>query len=85
MPELIKKIPVSLLIPCKNEEANIERCIKSVEWIDEKFVVDSQSTDKTIEIAEGLGANVVQFMYSGGWPKKKIGHWKTYRFLMTGY
>ena len=42
-----------------------------MEWIDEKFVVDSQSTDKTIEIAECLGANVVQFMYSGGWPKKK--------------
>ena len=65
------KVPLSLLIPCKNEEANIERCIKSVDWIDEKFVVDSQSTDKTVELAESLGAEVVQFEYQGGWPKKK--------------
>lgn len=64
-------VQLSLLIPCKNEEANIERCIRSVDWIEEKFVVDSQSTDKTSEIAENLGANVVQFEYKGGWPKKK--------------
>ena len=67
----IKKAPVSLLIPCKNEENNIARCIQSVQWVDEIFVVDSQSTDKTIEIAESLGAEVVQFKYKGGWPKKK--------------
>ena len=66
-----KKLPLSLLIPCKNEEANIERCLKSVDWIEEKFVIDSQSTDRTIEIAELLGAKVVQFDYKGGWPKKK--------------
>ncbi len=66
-----KKLPLSLLIPCKNEEANIERCLKSVDWIEEKFVIDSQSTDRTIEISEHLGAKVVQFDYKGGWPKKK--------------
>jgi glycosyltransferase involved in cell wall biosynthesis len=63
--------PLSLLIPCKNEETNIEKCIKSVDWIDKKFVVDSQSTDKTIDIAEKLGARVFQFNHNGGWPKKK--------------
>ena len=67
----ILKVPVSLLIPCKNEETNIERCIDSVKWIDEKFVVDSQSTDRTVEIAESLGAKIVQFNYNGRWPKKK--------------
>jgi glycosyltransferase involved in cell wall biosynthesis len=66
-----KKVPLCLLIPCKNEEANIERCLKSVDWIEEKFVIDSQSKDRTIEIAEHLGAKVVQFDYKGGWPKKK--------------
>ena len=65
------KVPLTLLIPCKNEESNIESCIKSVEWIEEMFVIDSQSTDRTIEIAEHLGAKVVQFHYNGGWPKKK--------------
>ena len=64
-------IPVSLLVPCKNEESNIEKCLKSVNWIQEKFVVDSNSSDNTCKIAEELGAHVVQFQYNGGWPKKK--------------
>jgi glycosyltransferase involved in cell wall biosynthesis len=65
------KVPVSFVVPCKNEEANIERCLKSVPWATELFVVDSKSSDRTVEIAEGLGAQVVQFDYQGGWPKKK--------------
>ena len=65
------KIPISLIIPCKNEESNLARCLKSVPWVGETFVVDSQSTDRTIEIAEEFGAQVVQFNYNGGWPKKK--------------
>ena len=64
-------LPVSLLVPCKNEEANIEQCLRSVDWIEDAYVVDSQSSDRTIEIAEGLGAQVIQFEYQGGWPKKK--------------
>lgn len=67
----MKKVPISLLIPCKNEETNIQKCIKSVNWINEKFVVDSYSSDKTVERAESMGAKVVQFQYEGGWPKKK--------------
>ena len=67
----LSSINLSLIVPCKNEECNLLRCLKSVEWIEEKFVVDSQSTDKTLEIAKNLGAIVVQFNYKGGWPKKK--------------
>lgn len=66
-----QKVEISLLVPCKNEERNIERCLNSVPWIDETFVVDSQSTDRTVELAEGLGAKVIQFHHKGGWPKKK--------------
>ena len=65
------KVQISLLVPCKNEEANLERCLGSVQWIDEKFLVDSQSTDRTGEIAQKFGARIVQFNYGGGWPKKK--------------
>ena len=65
------KVEVSLIVPCKNEESNIERCLNSVPWVDETFVVDSQSTDRTVELAEGLGAKVIQFYHKGGWPKKK--------------
>jgi glycosyltransferase involved in cell wall biosynthesis len=66
-----KKVPISLLVPCKNEEANLERCLQSVPWATEVFVVDSNSNDRTSEIAEMHGAKVVQFEYKGGWPKKK--------------
>lgn len=62
---------VSVIVPVKNEETNIEACLQSIAWADEIFVVDSQSTDQTIAIAERMGANVVQFHYDGTWPKKK--------------
>jgi glycosyltransferase involved in cell wall biosynthesis len=65
------KVPISLFVPCKNEESNLARCLQSVTWLDEVFVVDSQSTDRTASIAEEHGAKVVQFEYKGGWPKKK--------------
>lgn len=65
------KIPVSVLIPAKNEEANLPACLASVARADEVFVVDSQSHDRSIEIAEQHGAQVVQFHFNGRWPKKK--------------
>lgn len=50
---------LSVVILTKNEERNIERAIKSVKDIaDEIVVVDSGSTDRTVEIAESLGAKV---------------------------
>src|ERR1041385_8647085 len=65
------KVPVSILIPIKNEAANLPRCLNSVAWADEIFVVDSQSTDGSQRIAEHRGATVVQFHFNGTWPKKK--------------
>ncbi len=47
---------VSLVIITLNEEANIERAIQSVPWVDEVVVLDSGSTDRTVEIAQRLGA-----------------------------
>jgi glycosyltransferase involved in cell wall biosynthesis len=67
----IAKIPVSVLIPAKNEEANLPACLESVARADEVFVVDSQSGDRSIEIARAYGAEVVQFYFNGRWPKKK--------------
>jgi glycosyltransferase involved in cell wall biosynthesis len=65
------KIPVSVLIPAKNEEANLPACLESVARAAEVFVVDSQSDDRSVEIAESYGAKVVQFHFNGRWPKKK--------------
>jgi glycosyltransferase involved in cell wall biosynthesis len=65
------KIPVSVLIPAKNEQANLPACLASVAVADEVFVVDSQSTDRSEEIIKSYGANLVQFHFNGRWPKKK--------------
>jgi glycosyltransferase involved in cell wall biosynthesis len=66
-----KKLPVTVIIPVRQEALNIEECLASVSWANEIYVVDSHSTDGTIAKAEALGATVVQFDYAGGWPKKK--------------
>ncbi len=66
-----KKVPLSVLIPVKNESLNLERCLQSIDWADEIFVVDSQSIDDTQEIAKKYNAEVVQFQFNGTWPKKK--------------
>jgi len=58
-----KKISVSAIIPTFNEENNIERAIKSVLWADEIIVIDSFSTDSTLEIAKKYGVRIIQHEY----------------------
>ena len=64
-------VPVSVIVPIRNEAENLPRCLGSIAWADEIFVVDSESTDGSQRIAEELGARVVQFEFNGTWPKKK--------------
>ena len=52
--------PVSVLVLTYNEEGNLPRCLRSVAWADDVLVVDSFSTDRTVEIAEAHGARVLQ-------------------------
>jgi glycosyltransferase involved in cell wall biosynthesis len=65
------RVPVSVVVPIKNEAGNLPRCLESIRWADEIFVVDSQSTDGSIALAQRHGAQVVQFQFNGTWPKKK--------------
>ena len=71
MTETNPKVSVSILVPIKNEAGNLPRCLGSCAWADEIFVVDSHSTDGSVELAQQHGAHVVQFDFSGTWPKKK--------------
>ncbi len=66
-----ERVPVSVIIPIRNEASNLPRCLASVIWADEIFVVDSHSKDGSIEIAQANGATVAQFDFNGTWPKKK--------------
>ena len=63
--------PLSVLIPVKNEAANLRDCIAGVSFAAEIVVVDSASSDGTQAIAEGAGARVVQFIWNGSLPRKK--------------
>ena len=63
--------PVSVIVPVRNEARNLPRCLESLRGAGEIYVIDSQSTDRTVEIARAHGAKVVQFHYHGGWPKKR--------------
>jgi glycosyltransferase involved in cell wall biosynthesis len=67
----MEKAPLSIIIPAKNEGANLGECLASVAFADEIIVVDSQSTDATGEIAIAAGAQVVQFHWNGEFPRKK--------------
>jgi glycosyltransferase involved in cell wall biosynthesis len=52
-------VKISATLITFNEEKNIEKAILSVRWTDEVIVVDSNSTDRTVSIAETLGARVI--------------------------
>lgn len=54
---------LTAVVPTYNEEEMIRECLQSVSWADEILVVDSFSTDRTVEIAHGLGARVLQHDY----------------------
>lgn len=53
-------VPISVIIPTRNEERNIAACMDAVAWADEIVVFDSLSTDATTAIATSKGARVVE-------------------------
>ena len=62
---------ISVLIPVRNEIRNLSDCLATVAWSDDVVVVDSGSTDGTVELASQKGARVVQFQWDKKFPKKK--------------
>jgi glycosyltransferase involved in cell wall biosynthesis len=65
------RAPLSVLVPVKNEAANLRDCLASVSFAHEIVVVDSGSTDDTQGIAVAAGARVIQFAWNGKLPRKK--------------
>lgn len=65
-------VPVSVTILTRNEEANIERCLASVAWARQVVVIDSGSTDRTVEIARSCGATVVETHWRGFGPQREF-------------
>lgn len=55
---------ISVVINTWNEEKNITRCLKSVNWANEIVVVDMESKDKTVQMAKRFGAKVFSHQYT---------------------
>jgi glycosyltransferase involved in cell wall biosynthesis len=63
---------LALIVICRNEEALIGDCLRSATICDERIVIDSFSTDRTVEIALGLGARVFQRGFEGYLKQKQF-------------
>jgi glycosyltransferase involved in cell wall biosynthesis len=65
-------LDITVILAVKNEALNIRKCLEAVSFARRVVVIDSNSSDGTIETAEEFdNVEVVQFSYSGGYPKKR--------------
>jgi glycosyltransferase involved in cell wall biosynthesis len=60
-----ERLPVSAVILTLNEENHLPTCLESLSWADQIVVVDSGSEDRTVAIARGAGALVVEQPWLG--------------------
>lgn len=64
---------LSAVVITKNESSNVTACLESVRWIDDRIVVDAESTDDTAQLAEARGARVFVRPWPGYGPQKNFG------------
>ena len=65
------RLPVTVIVAARNEAINIGRCLDSITQAVKIYVIDSASDDDTQKIAHEKGAEVVQFKFTGGYPRKR--------------
>ena len=63
---------ISVTIITKNEEKNIRRCLNSIQWADEIVIVDTFSSDRTVEICREFTDKVFQESWLGYGPQKNL-------------
>jgi glycosyltransferase involved in cell wall biosynthesis len=69
----IDLLDLTIAIPVKNEELNLPQCLRAIgkDLAKHVVVLDSGSTDRTKEVAAGFGAEVIDFVWNGKFPKKR--------------
>lgn len=67
-----RKLPISLVVITKNEASCLAKCLQSTDFVSEIVVVDSGSTDDTVQIAERFGAKVFHQDWLGFGPQKQF-------------
>lgn len=59
------RLRVSACLVTHNEEANIGRCLKSLDWVNEIVIIDDFSTDATVEIASAFSGRIFRHPWKG--------------------
>jgi glycosyltransferase involved in cell wall biosynthesis len=67
----LNKIPITVIVSVKDEALNLPSCLEKLSRFAQIIVVDSGSTDNTMNIAMDMGAEVLQFNWNGKFPKKR--------------
>ena len=73
----MKKVDITAVVLAKNEEKNLPRCLKNLDWVKEVIVIDDYSSDNTKKIAEKFGAKVYRkrladFESQRNWALQKV-------------
>jgi glycosyltransferase involved in cell wall biosynthesis len=68
------KTKISAVVVCYNEEDRIRDCLESLRWCEELVIVDSFSTDRTVEICRDYTSRVLQRKWSGYRDQKAFAH-----------
>jgi glycosyltransferase involved in cell wall biosynthesis len=74
------EIPITVVIPIKNEAVNLPGCLDKLRFFAHVVVIDSGSSDESAEIARQHGAEVLLFEWNGQFPKKRNWCLRTYDF-----
>jgi glycosyltransferase involved in cell wall biosynthesis len=70
----ITRSEITVILPVKNEAVNLHKCLSSLNFLEltqRVIMVDSNSQDNTCDIVSSYGAELIQFKYIGGYPKKR--------------
>lgn len=67
------KLDLTIALPVKNEEKNLLGCLQAIgnDFATHLVIIDSGSTDATIDIAKSQGVSIVNFNWDGKFPKKR--------------
>jgi len=68
---------ISAAIITKNEENNIERCLESLSWVDEIIIIDSGSTDNTLNVCKNYNCSITSSKWLGFGKTKQLAVSKT--------
>lgn len=74
-------LDLTIVIPVKDEQDALPDCLDAIgdDFAARVVVVDSGSTDETCEVAQSLGADVIEFQWDGKFPKKRNWFLRTHR------